>query len=651
MVRPHRLIGHLAAIAVSGPSLVALATLAIALNEARAGDAPPHQGSGPSTQPVEPETGGPAAPEPDAELSADPYEDAMQAGSVAFTRGHYSQALGHFDEALKHAPPEQARATIHFNRAACLFELGRFQEAEAAFLTSAELDPGHADNARLNAGFAALRDRRIDAAKKHLESTQSQSDKRRRLAEDIEQSESALAAEATQRMLREAFAQLRRGQTRRAAKSFEQLIRRRAVSKTDEAEAWYGLARALQSHNEYEQAIRAIRQAQRLVPTEGEFQLTLGEIRSRQGKTDAAIAALRRSLAMPLSPDSRAFAERTLARLTRPPWNPGFSGHVLVSAGLDTNADRSGAAESLDAFTGAPPQQSGYSHITFGLGYLFEAGQSLAFGPYYSLSSLLFAAPSVEDLGLTRQAVGPEVYWALSRTVWLRLRLNAGFSFAGLSDPAPFTSELGGGARLNLKQSPDAYLLFDVSANRIFGHAGQAYLDGARVSSRIRQTVYFSRTRFDLSAFGTLNSAGSYQLDVDGQRFDLPQNDDYFFEIPVSYVAAGLELRLRQPFTRRASIEVRGRLTHRPYLEDSLLQSDDGDVVEDSRKRRMDWYLEGGVEAAYALSADRRWSVTADYQLFVSRSNLGGSGSEHRFDYQNRNFTQHSAGVGLMGRF
>lgn len=74
------------------------------------------------------------------------------AGLASFRAGRPAEAL-----ALLDASPDgaDAAAAWHFNRGACLYELGRNGEAEAAFLEAAR-DPAFEALALVNAGFAAL---------------------------------------------------------------------------------------------------------------------------------------------------------------------------------------------------------------------------------------------------------------------------------------------------------------------------------------------------------------------------------------------------------------------------------------------------------------------------------------------------------------
>lgn len=74
------------------------------------------------------------------------------AGLARFRQGRPADALAALDAAEAGA---DSPAAWRFNRAACLYELGRHAEAEAAFLEAAE-DPAFAPLALVDAGFAAL---------------------------------------------------------------------------------------------------------------------------------------------------------------------------------------------------------------------------------------------------------------------------------------------------------------------------------------------------------------------------------------------------------------------------------------------------------------------------------------------------------------
>ena len=76
------------------------------------------------------------------------------AGLARFRSGRAAQALEALDGSTVDDAP--APAEWHYNRAACLDELGRHGEAEAEFVAAAELDPALSAVALVNAGFAAL---------------------------------------------------------------------------------------------------------------------------------------------------------------------------------------------------------------------------------------------------------------------------------------------------------------------------------------------------------------------------------------------------------------------------------------------------------------------------------------------------------------
>jgi tetratricopeptide (TPR) repeat protein len=77
------------------------------------------------------------------------------AGLARFRAGRPAAALEALDAASRAADPP-ARALWLYNRGACLYELERFEEAEAAYVEAAELDAAVAALALVDAGFAAL---------------------------------------------------------------------------------------------------------------------------------------------------------------------------------------------------------------------------------------------------------------------------------------------------------------------------------------------------------------------------------------------------------------------------------------------------------------------------------------------------------------
>ena len=77
------------------------------------------------------------------------------AGLARFRSGRPAEALEALDQAARSADVP-APAELHYNRGACLYELGRNREAEAEYVAAAALDRKLAAVALVNAGFAAL---------------------------------------------------------------------------------------------------------------------------------------------------------------------------------------------------------------------------------------------------------------------------------------------------------------------------------------------------------------------------------------------------------------------------------------------------------------------------------------------------------------
>lgn len=586
--------------------------------------------------------------------SPDDFGLAMRRGSQAFARGERSLALASFERALSLASAPADVATAHFNRAACLFELGRFDEAEAGFAMSARLDPGYADSARLHAGFAAVRNGRLAEARRYLQgAAQGDAGKRKKLRSQIEQAEEEGRRVATQQALSEAFRQLEGGDSEKSAESFSRLLASDSrLTDAQRAEAHYGLARALQSHGQFDTAMSAIREARRLVPGEGEYEMTRGEILWRRGDASGAITALRRSLAMPLSADSRRFARDTLEILTRPPWTPGLSGSALGGLGVDSNADQSGAAVSRDTATAELSRASPFAHVAVAVSYVAALSKATALGVNYALNAMLFSQDSVRELSLAEQQAGVDFHWTPARDLWLRARLNVGYALSGLANLTPFATEYGGAMHLRYAQSDTRRLDLQLAAVQVDGHGGQPYLDGQRVVARAAQSLRVAGLKLRFTAQALLNAIGTLVLDVQDGEYSLPPSPGYRYDVPLAYFAPGLEARAERALTSSLSLGARIGLEHRAYLRASRIVQLEGTVIDDSVKRRRDLRPQAGLDAVYALDRGGSWAVLGDYRLFLSRSNLErGAGAEHAFDYQNRNFLQHTLAVSFVGRF
>ena len=123
---------------------------------ARAQEAPPPEEAAPADAP-------PAEVEPRVALA----EHARRATAL-FEQRAFTAAAAEFTQALALATADTERAALEFNLASCFFELGRYGEAEAAFIRSARLDPASSALAWLDAGLAAVRDGRPADARRQI---------------------------------------------------------------------------------------------------------------------------------------------------------------------------------------------------------------------------------------------------------------------------------------------------------------------------------------------------------------------------------------------------------------------------------------------------------------------------------------------------
>lgn len=95
----------------------------------------------------------------------------MVLGLVQFRGEHYEEALGLFQRAAAGEPPP-AEGPLAFNRGSAYYALGRYSEAEAAFMEAAGAQPGLTGLAEVNAGLAALGAGELDRARAHADAAQ-----------------------------------------------------------------------------------------------------------------------------------------------------------------------------------------------------------------------------------------------------------------------------------------------------------------------------------------------------------------------------------------------------------------------------------------------------------------------------------------------
>ncbi|MBS2023674.1 MAG: hypothetical protein JST92_14820, partial [Deltaproteobacteria bacterium] len=220
-------------------------------------------------------------------------------GLAQFRAGQAEEALATLDRAGAAADKPDA-LMWHYNRAACLYELGRFLEAEAEYLDVSLLDPSLRAVALVNAGWAAL-----DAG----------SPERARWW--ARQANDAATGHAND-LVAELLARLDDGDEARATEEYSEGVQAFDAGRYGEAFARFNRAASFD-------------------PRDGRIHIMTGASALELGRSSEAQAELLRALSMPLAePDQR--AARDYLELVRRRQGPDlFSLSVRAGTGYDSN--------------------------------------------------------------------------------------------------------------------------------------------------------------------------------------------------------------------------------------------------------------------------------------------------------------------------
>jgi len=573
-----------------------------------------------------------------------------------FKAGRYAPALTEFDHALRTAPATADRATLEFNAAACLYELGRYPEAEARFARAGALDPKLAPLAQLNAGVAALEAGRTAAAEAYLQAAPpGDAEAEARRAELTEKLASARAvAERDDRaaLVKDGAAALDQQQYAVARSKLEQALRD-APDLTDEerADLHFGIGTAAAGLGDLEAARQNFETAAELAPNDADARYQAARTADQQGDLDAAEAGYAASLKLGLSGADASTARTRLEQLAPLPPS-GWSGWVGVSGGYDTNPDQSGLADATGTSSGRQTRGSPFVGLGAEVEPLATLSRSWSAGAVYSMYALGLVNSPVQELSIQGHEVGPRVYWAPTRSVRMRFTASAGLYLAGLSEMEPFVWDVADETRVDLFAASIFRTRAEVELRRSQGFSGYEYLTGLRTDLRLSEQLRVDPLRFEVGVRYRINDIGTQREDVTGGDFSSRGQGNSSagatgsgtYVIPLAYTAPMVFANLDLDVTSRWSLGASAQLEHRSY-EASYIEWDAD--LPDNRKERRDTRLGFGASSEWALDGDAHWLLVATYDVLSSDSNMG----EDPYDYEDRNYVQHIVELGLEAHF
>src|SRR5262249_22990078 len=110
----------------------------------------------------------------------------------------------------------------------------------------------------------------------------------------------------------------------------------------------------------------------------------------------------------------------------------------------------------------------------------------------------------------------------------------------------------------------------------------------------------------------------------------------------------------RYDLTDRVTLEANFKFEYRQYLGESFITREGGPgFLVLNPKTRRDLRYRPGARTEIALDAAERWLLSAEYTLWLSRSNVAfdPESPEHALDYENRSYVQHIVELGVSAQF
>jgi tetratricopeptide (TPR) repeat protein len=599
-----------------------------------------------------------AAPAQDASLGSEsPLDAATSAAVEHFRAGRFAEALAAFDRALALTPPATERATLEFNGAVCLYELGRYDEAEQRFARVSQFDPTAAPLALLNAGLAALRAGRLADAERHLRSAprgDAEAEQRRReLADQLAAARQAAAAAERDSLVERAAQALRQGRFREALMVLQFLLARSPGAPAEQlADLHYGIGTAYFELGDFARARHSFEAAAELVPDDGELRYWVARSALAYGDTEAGLAGLQQALALGLDADEAREA-REILQSHDPRPSPGCAGLLAFGAGYDSNPSQSGIADATGLSEGRQSRGSAFLSAAVQLHGTWPMGRSWAGRAYYALDWLGMLRRAVQDLSLQAHEGGLRLYWAPSRRLGLRLTGAGTLYYAGLRRPEPFAWDLIGAARADFASAETMFTRFELEVRRVQGLDDRDYLSGLRTTLHLAERFAADPVEVWLGARLRHNDIGVRQFPITAETF--PQCgarcDGADYLVPLGYLAPSAYAELDVDVSERLTLGLSANIESRRYLAQSYIAISPG--VQENPKTRQDLRLRGAARGELALDEQANALLVADYDALSSRSNvaLDPDDPEHALDCDDRDFVQHVAQIGVELHF
>jgi tetratricopeptide (TPR) repeat protein len=581
-------------------------------------------------------------------------------GLVRFRAGRHEDALAAFEAAARAARPADA-GVLAFNRGAALYELGRFTEAEAAYVEAAAADQRLAAVATLDAGLAARDAGALERARAYA-ARASELPRGDEIAEaiadlraDVAEAEEQRAREAARRRRAAARAALAAERYDEAIAGYLAALRdaeARARPAQERAEILYALGTAQLRARRIADAQRSLDAAARLAPREAEFQFMAAEAALRLDDRPLARRHFEDALAAGIDADSAAVAHAALDALS-----PGLHGqgrgvslNLVTAAGYDSNVAQAGVGrtEVLGVAGG-----SGYAEAALDGAWRFPLGRR-AFGELaYGFDQVAFFESGLDRFALQQQSASATAESQLAGRLRAALMAGGDYMWTGLESFTPFLRTLA--LRPGLAIDEGERSATRVELEHDWKHALTAtygYFEGTRTDLVVSQELGGRRARGILTyrfrdevlpnpdVVPVANLPRSFMSSPLCQRAGCTYVISYAYRSQALLARVDLELRPDVRLTVAASAE------DRPYTSDSFVTFTGGPVGPRAPEIYSNLRHDHRFAAGLALVVGRAdHQLTLRYDLVVNRSNVDDT--VRPMDYDNKNFTKHVVGVEL----
>jgi len=514
------------------------------------------------------------------------------AALARFRSGHPSEALEALDLAQRASDPPAA-GLFHYNRAACLYELERFGEAEAEYLTAASLDPSLATLSLVNASYAALDGGSPERARQIA----------RRARASAKSAEADLVADLESNI---------------------------GVKGSERATAEYREGLAAYDAGRFEEARGHFRRASELDPADGRSLIMSGASSFRLGARGEARADLNESLRRRLDEDDARTAHDYLQALAGGlPSRKGWEGAVRLAAGFDNDPLQTGFFEGV-ARRSPTENASGVATADVALAVRPRLSDALGAEIAYVFNQVAYLTDAASDLSLQQHELASALELAIRDNLRIGAALSGQVSFTGVSRFRGLQAVAGASAWAAIDEGDWTTTRVDVGWMRKQGiDSDFDYLTGSRTDAALTQQVRFKSLSLDVGYRLRAELIGS-SLQTAGAS----QN-------PFAYLGNALWASTRITGAY-GSFDVTAGYESRSYFDDVLVS--DGRGGSDRHRNDRRWF--GGFSASTALT--KSLSLSMRYDLLLNRSDTesGSSGPRGSATSDARSYDRHLLMVG-----